>query len=164
MSISCIRALAPIALAALTAMPALAAANTRSHFDCRVTGSTRLDRLGRNGQPAELSEFTCRVSGGLLDGFVANGTNIWEQGEDHDELLGSIVIVRKGDAAVVYEVQHATRRTPDPQRRGASREGTGYGLFKMATGSAAPLAGRSFRSVARSGAGGTFTVDTVVGD
>ena len=164
MWLTCIRAVAPIALAALTAMPALAAANARSHFDCRVTSSTRLEHLGREGQPAELSEFICRVTGGLLDGFVATGTNIWEYGKDHDELIGSIVIVRKADSAVVYEVQHATRRMPPPQRRGAPREGTGYGLFKMATGSAAALAGKSFRSVARAGAAGTFTVDTVVGD
>lgn len=155
MSLSGFGALAPLALAAGVALPAIAAANTHSHFDCRVTSATRLDHLGREGQQAELSRFTCLVHGGLLDGFVASGTNIWEPGRQRDVLLGSIVVAHKAAATVVYEVQQATRSATD----GAGRGGMGRGMYRLATGSAAPLAGRSFRSVAHSVGADAFTLE-----
>lgn len=157
---------APTCSAALLALavvaPAALAGGVTSHFTCRVTAVSQLDRLGHDGQPAELSQFTCQVRGGLLDGFVATGTNIWEPGRDSAVLIGSIVVARKGDAAVVYEVQQATRKLVRPQDPDHGWEGTGHGLYKLATGTAAPLAGKSFRSVARRQGAGAFSIDATL--
>jgi hypothetical protein len=157
---------APVRSAALLALalaaPVALAGSVTSHFTCRVTNTSRLDHLGRDGQPAELSQFTCRVRGGLLDGFIATGTNIWEPGKSRAVLIGSIVVARKAQAAVVYEVQQATRTLTGAEGPAARWEGVGRGTYKLATGSAAALAGKSFRSVARDDGPGAFTIDATI--
>ena len=159
-------AVAPVRSAALLALalvaPAALAGGSTSHFTCRVTSTSRLDRLGSEGQPAELSQFTCRVRGGLLDGFVATGTNIWEPAPASAVLIGSLVVARKAEAAVVYEVQQATRRLAAADGQARRWHGAGRGTYKLATGSAAALAGKSFHSVARDDGPGAFTIDATV--
>lgn len=155
---------AALALAALLAAPAAVAASSTSHFDCRVTSVAQLDHLGRTGQPAELAQFTCRVRGGLLDGFVATGTNIWEPAPGGAVLIGSIVVARRADSAVVYEVEQASRKLADRDNPKGRWQGTGRGVYKLATGVAAPLAGKTFHSVARYEGPGAFTIESVVAD
>jgi hypothetical protein len=150
------------ALPALAAGAALADEPT-SRFDCRVTGSESLPGLASTGGVAKLTRFTCRVRGGVLDGFQATGTNIWDGEQRLGVLLGSLVVARKDTAVVVYELTRVTRDGP----RGAddrSWEGRGTGIYRLATGPAVALAGRTFRSVARSAGPGAFTIETVVED
>lgn len=138
------------------------AGEAASHFECRVTGTESLPGLASAGPVAELTRFSCRVRGGLLDGFLATGTNIWDGEQRHGLLLGSLVVARKGGAVVVYEL---TRVTRDARPRGADVsgwEGRGTGIYRLATGPAAALAGRTFRSIARSAGPGAFTIETVV--
>jgi len=159
---SLLRALAWLLLPA--AADASFASEPSSHFDCRVTEVEAMPRLGPQGKSAELTRFTCQVRGGLLDGFVATGTNIWGGKQQDGQLLGSMVVARKANSVVVYEVRQVTRQ---PRPRGAAGrdwEGRGSGVYKLATGTAAPLAGRSFRSVARSAGPRAFTIDTVASD
>lgn len=149
------------ALLPLAAAAALAGEPT-SRFDCHVTGTESLPGLAPAGGVAELTRFTCRVRGGPLDGFEATGTNIWDGEQRRGRLLGSLVLARRDTAVVVYEL---TRVTRDPGQRGAdasSWEGRGTGIYRLATGPAVALAGRTFRSIARSSGPGAFTIETVV--
>jgi hypothetical protein len=57
-------------------------------------------------------------------------------------------------------VEHATRMLDPPD--GSAWEGTGRGTYKLATGTAAALAGRSFRTVAHPQGPGRFSIDTIV--
>lgn len=140
------------------------ASEPSSRFDCRVTATESLPGLASAGGVAELTRFTCRVRGGRLDGFQATGTNIWDGEQRHGRLLGSLVVARRDTAVVVYEL---TRVTRDARPHGAdarSWEGRGTGIYRLATGPAVALAGRTFRSVARSAGPGAFTIETVVED
>ena len=148
--------------AALVAAPV--AAEMRFHYDCRVVHTERIPYLGRQGQTAELSHFKCRVSGGLLDGFVATGTNILEPHERGAQLVGSTVIAQKADSTLAYEVNDATRRLITNKGGVVRWESTGTGVYRRATGSAAPLAGKPFTALVRSAGPRAFTIDTVVGD
>lgn len=150
-------------LLALAAAPALAS-EAPSRFHCQVTGTETLAGLAPDGGAAELSRFTCRVKGGPLDGFVATGTNLWGGRLRDGLLLGSLVVARKAQSIVVYEVQEVTRRARPPGADVRSWEGQGTGVYKLATGVAARLAGKSFRSIARSAGPGAFTIETVVED
>lgn len=141
-----------------------AAAQMKHHYDCHVTGKSDVDHLGREGQSAELTHFMCDIKGGLLDGFVATGTNILEPQQGGARLVGSIVVAQKAGSTVVYEVSEGTRRFKTSKGRVVGWESTGKGSFRTATGSAAALAGKSFRSVVRSGGPGAFTIEVVVGD
>jgi hypothetical protein len=144
--------------------PLCAAAEMLYHYDCRVTGTGHIAGLGAKGQAAELSHFTCRITGGLLHGFVATGTNILDPHKGGGRLLGSIVVAQKAGSALVYEVSEGTRRAKTIKGRVVGWESTGAGVYKSATGSAAPLEGKSFNSVVRSRSPGLFTIDVVVSD
>lgn len=152
---------AACALPALVAAAALAS-EPASRFDCRVTGTESLRGLASAGGVAELTRFTCRVRGGLLDGFEATGTNIWDGEQRHGLLLGSLVVARKEGSVVVYEVTRVTRDARPRDTDVRSWEGRGTGIYRLATGPAVALAGRTFRSIARSAGPGAFTIETVV--
>ena len=156
--IACAAALA----LAVPLAPAANAATTGFIFHCRVTNVAQLDHLGREGQAAELSQFTCHVHGGVLDGFSVSGTNIWELATDGAVLLGSIAVAHRADATLVYEVEQATRRSATGAGRSAKWQGTGRGTYKLATGSVAALAGKTFHTMARYEAPDAFTIETVV--
>jgi len=149
-------------LVPLAGAPALAS-EAASRFHCQVTGIERLAAMAPDGGAAELSRFTCRVKGGPLDGFVATGTNLWGGRLRDGLLLGSLVVARKAHSVVVYEVQQVTRRARAPGSDARSWEGQGTGVYKLATGAVAHLAGKSFHSIARSAGPGAFTIETVVG-
>lgn len=147
-----------VGMLAALALPWAAAADMRYHYECRVTGTGQLPRLGPNDKPLEVSHFTCRISGGLLEGFVATGTNILERVAGGGRLVGSIVVAQKGSSTLVYEVSEGSRRS-----NGRSGwESTGSGVYRSGTGAAAALVGRSFRSTARSHGPALFAIDVVV--
>lgn len=146
----------------MLAAGAASASGPTSRFDCRVTDTESLARLGSDGGPAELTHFSCRVRGGLLDGFLATGTNIWNGQQRDGRLLGSLVVARRDASVVVYEVTQVTRAAKPPGADAGSWEGRGTGVYKLGTGDAVALAGRTFRSVARSAGPGAFTIETTV--
>ena len=146
----------------MLAAGAASASGPTSRFDCQVTDTEALAQLGSDGGPAELTHFSCRVRGGLLDGFVATGTNIWNGQQRDGRLLGSLVVARKNGSVVVYEVTQVTRAAMPPGPDTGGWEGRGRGIYKLATGGAVALAGKTFRSVARSAGPGAFTIDTTV--
>jgi hypothetical protein len=156
-----IRITVVVGLLAALGAPLPVAAQMNLHYDCRVTGTSHLDRRAKSHDP-EVSDFTCRITGGLLDGFVATGTNIMEPQEGGSRLVGSIIVAQKAGSIVVYEVSEATRRLKTIKGGVLGWESTSVGTYKLATGSAAPLAGKSFSAVARSGGPGVFTIDVVV--
>jgi hypothetical protein len=147
-------------LAALSA-PLPAAAQMKFHYDCRVTGRSHLDRIATRHEP-EVSDFTCAIKGGLLDGFVATGTNIMDFREGAGRLVGSIIVAQKAGSIVVYEISEGSRHVRTMKDGVPRWEGNAFGMYKLATGAAAPLAGKSFNAVARSGEPGLFTIDVVV--
>ena len=141
--------------------PLPVAAQMELHYDCRVTSTPHLDQLAESHDP-EVIDFTCRITGGLLDGFVATGTNVMEHQEGGSRLVGSMIVAQKAGSIVVYEVSEATRRVKTIKGGVLGWESTSVGTYKLATGSAAPLEGKSFSAVARSGGPGVFTIDVVV--
>ena len=153
-----------VMFAAAVLAPWPAAAEMRFHYDCHVTGVRQVPQMGREGQPAELRHFTCRISGGLLDGFTATGTNLLEHHQEGARLVGSTVMARKKNAILVYEVNDARRRLRQSEDGAVQWESTGTGIYKHATGSVASLAGKSFTALVQSTGCQTFTIDSVVGD
>lgn len=146
-------------------VPLPSGAGTKYHSDCRVIETAKLDHFGNQGQTAEVTHFKCRLTGGLLDGFEATGTNIWEPDKRGGRtLLGSLAIAQKGESTIVYEVDQGTRKRRTIKGRSVGWESTSLGWYRLATGSAASLAGKSFNSVARYTGPGTFTIDNTVND
>lgn len=140
-----------------------AAAEMKFRYDCRVTATSQIDGLGREGQAAQLSQFTCSINGGVLNGFTATGTNLLEPRQGGGaRLVGAVVVAQKGDSSLAYEVKEGTRRARLKNGQVIGWDSTGSGTYKSATGTATPLAGKSFRSIVRSTGPDTFTIDVVV--
>lgn len=140
-------------------------AEMKFRYECRITARSQMPRSGdRSRQAAEVSQFTCHVRGGLLDGFVAEGTNILEPRPGGGKLVGSIVVARKGRSSLAYEVSEGTRRYIANTGRRVGWESTGAGTYKSGSGIARRLVGKSFSSVARSSGPRAFTIDIVVRD
>lgn len=159
------RALAWAGTCAALACPALAASQVTYSSSCQVTETTRLENFGRSGQAAELSHFSCRISGGPLDGAAVTGTNIWDMADEAGgKLLGSIAVAQRAGASVMYEVHDVVRRPQTSNGRVVGWEATSWGVYKAASGSAIPLVGRTFSSVARFTGPRTFTIDNTIDD
>lgn len=159
------RALALAGVLAALGMSPVAADEVKYHSDCQVTDTTRLEKLGREGQDAHLSHFICHITGGPLDGSVVTGTNIWDMGDEGGRaLLGSIAVAQKPGSSVMYEVHDVTRSPKYSNGHVVGWETTSWGIYKAASGSAAPLAGKTFSSVARFTSPRTFTIENTIND
>lgn len=158
-------ALALAGVLAALGMSPVAADEIKYRSDCQVIDTTRLEKFGHDGQAAQLSHFTCRITGGPLDGSVVTGTNIWDMGDEGGgALLGSIAVAQKAGSSVMYEVHDVTRSLKFSNGRVVGWEATSWGLYKAASGSAAPLVGKTFSSVARFTSPKTFTIENTIND
>lgn len=161
---TCVRAVAAAALA-WTAGAALSSPMypmPTSRFDCQVVSVETVQRLGRGGGDAELAYFTCRVTGGLLDGFVASGTSLWDARQGAARLLYSLVVAYRGSSSVVSQFDAGERTLRSDADAASDWEGSARGTYMRATGTAAALAGRAFTTVSRSRDAGAFTIEAAV--
>ena len=135
---------------------------TTSHFGCRVVSLEHLDYLGSDGHHAQLSHFRCDVTGGLLDGFSAEGTHLWDAASGGSErLLASLLVAQKGESRVVSELEQGAR-TFSAVGHAAHWQASAQGTYKLATGSASALTGRSFAVTSRSQSAAAFSFDAVL--
>ena len=135
---------AAIAAAAGTLFPSLSAAQTSQDmtnvYTCRNTGAD-LQPLGdREAPPGQghwlmVSGLSCHINSGPLAGGVATGSGTWELNGPTSKELAFSFIVRKPGATVV--VHGAEGRMDGPMK------GSGRFDYVLATGSWAPLAGKS---------------------
>jgi len=154
-----------VGILAALAVPSVASAETRYRSDCQVVDTTRLESFGRNGQPAQLSHFTCRITGGPLHGSFVTGTNIWDMSNGAGGmLLGSIAIAQRAGSNVMYEVHDVTRKPQTRDGKVVGWEATSWGVYKSATGSAAHLAGKTFTSVVHYTSPRAFVIDNIVNE
>ena len=154
-----------VGAAVLVGFAAPLGASGQPHFACEVVDRGPLERLGREGHGIQQSHYKCRITGGLLDGFVATGTNVWELDGSDGKLLGSIGIAQKGGATVVYQVaEGAVHRISKGAQQPAGWESTTSAIIRLATGSAAPLTGKSFKLRGRLVGDRLFTMDATFVD
>lgn len=148
---------------AAPAAPVVSGAEGRYRSDCEVVETTRLENFGHDGQPARLSHFTCRITGGPLHGSAVIGTNIWDMsGGVSGILLGSIAIAQRPGANVMYEVHDVNHHLQTRDGKVVGREATSWGVYKSATGSAAHLAGKTFTSAVHYTSPRTFIIENII--
>ena len=150
-----------IALAA----PSVAIAEVKYRSDCQVVDTTRLENFGHDGRPAQLSHFTCNITGGPMHGSFVTGTNIWDMSNGAGGmLLGSIAIAQCAGANVMYEVHDVTRHPQTREGKVVGWEASSWGVYKSATGTAAALAGKTFKSVVHYTGDRTFTIENIINE
>ena len=130
---------------------------------CQNIGNSPQEPLGdREGHAVSVTSYTCRVEGGPLDGGVLTGTTIYEWDKTIAVGLSGNGVGRKAGATVVYQLGEFKNALTMADGKVTGFLASGQGTYKMATGSAASLAGKTFSYVARPNGSNQFAIDVKV--
>jgi hypothetical protein len=152
-----------IAGLALIQTPGFAQSGQTVKLHCHNVGYSPQQPLGdRKGHAISVSDYTCRVEGGLADGAVVTGTTIWEWHKTNAVELSGIGVGRKPGA--IYTYQHTKGKgaliISDGKVTGFA--GSGRGRFTMATGATAEYKGKTFSFTFKTLGAGLFEVEVVI--
>ena len=130
---------------------------------CQNIGTGPQEPLGdREGHAVSVTSYTCRVEGGPLDGGVLTGTTIYEWDKTNAVGLSGNGVVRKAGGTAVYQLGEFKNSLTMADGKVTGFVGSGQGTYKMATGSAASLAGKTFSYVVRPNGSSQFVIDVKV--
>lgn len=154
------------ALALALAASTLGAAAAETHaVTCYSTGSTSREPAGdREGHELQVSHATCLESGGLLDGAVTTQSLMWEHDKSGSRLLSGDGVARKAGAFAAFRHVEGSRQPLMQDGKQAGWTLSGRGVFTLATGSLASLAGKSFTWVLKRAGPGWTSSETTVQD
>jgi len=113
----------------------------------------------REGHGISVTAETCRVEGGAMDGGLVTGQNIWEWDKTNAKLVSVSGVVRKPGATVAYELTEGTVALTVADGKVTGFTAAAKGRWLIATGSAAPLADKTFSVKARSTGAGQWETD-----
>jgi hypothetical protein len=156
---------ATVAAAATVAFaPGANAQETTQILSCQDIGPSAPEPLGdREGHSILTATVSCRVDSGFMSGAVLTGTDIWEWNGPKATLLSASGVVRKPGETLVYTESAATLELTMADGKVTGWTVSGRGTYPVATGSAAPLAGKSYTFAGKpDGPGGTFRVEAKV--
>ncbi|MEJ8856663.1 hypothetical protein WKW79_18960 [Variovorax robiniae] len=160
--VSTVLRLSTAAAMALMAVSASGQQNSFS-FSCQSVGSSPPEPLGdREGHSISSGEISCRAEGGPLVGGVLTGTNVYEWEKGAGVLLAGSGIIRKPGATTAYRVNEGKIALIVTDGKVTGTTGSGKGVYTLASGSAATLAGKSFTYATRPTAPGQFAIDVKV--
>lgn len=155
-----IRAAAPVLIALSIASGGALAQGASWKLQCHSVGGSSPEPLGdREGHSVQTSQYSCRTEDGPLDGAVLTGVNVWEYDKATAKGVSGHGVYRMPGTRAVYQhdEQKLTLVMTDGKVSGFTA--TGRGTYKLATGSAAALAGKPYTYSARGTGPGQFAVD-----
>ncbi len=147
---------------AFGAMVATATAQTAVSYRavCQNLGATTFEPIGdREGHSLAVMQQSCRIEGVPLDGGILTGNIIYEWDKSVGTGLSCQVVVRKPGASVVLVLGEFKNVLTLTEGKVTGFIGTGQGVYKLATGSAASLAGKAFTYTARPTGPGQYVID-----
>ena len=156
---------ATVAAAATGAFaPGANAQETTQILSCQDIGPSAPEPLGdREGHSILTATASCHVDSGFMSGGVLTGADIWEWNGPRAALLSASGVVRKPGGTLVYTETSATLELTMADGKMTGWSLSGRGTYPVATGEAAPLAGKSYTFTGKpTGAGGTFRVEVKV--
>lgn len=156
----CFRSCVCVAALALLAAGAAAQSGAVDKLHCQNVGSAVPESLGdREGHALSVNHISCRVEGGAMDGGILTGTTISEWDKGQATVLSGVGVTRKPGAVTVYQHTEGKISMVMSDGKPSGITGSGRGRMTMATGSAAPMAGRSYSFTFRTTAPNQFVVD-----
>ena len=132
-------------------------------LQCQSVGNSAQEPAGdRDGHAVNVSPYSCRAEGGPMDGAVLTGVGVYEWNGTVGTGLTGHGVYRKPGALAVYQHNDFKIDLTLADGKATGFTATGRGSYKMATGSAASLAGKSYSYTARPTGPGQLTVDVKV--
>ena len=140
----CSRMLTIAASLVLLASSGLTMAQSSKHT-CMNVGPNLPEPLGdREGHAVSVADGSCMIEGGLLDGTVQTQHTIWEFDKGAMNILSGDGVSRKPGVAVAYRVTAGSLTYVMKDGKPVGWNASGKGVFTLATGAAAALAGKTF--------------------
>lgn len=129
-------------------------------FLCQSVGIGPQEPLGdREGHNLSVTNYSCRVEGGPLDGALVTGNTIYEWDKINGTGLAGNGVVRKPGATAVFQLADFKNTLTMVDSKVSGFLATGHGTYKLATGSASSLLGKTFSYMSRPNGPGQFVVD-----
>jgi hypothetical protein len=147
-----------------TVLAACANAQGMSYsLSCQSVGSNPPEPLGdREGHSISSGEISCRADGGPLAGGVMTGMTIYEWDKGNGVMLAGSGIIRKPGATSAYRISEGKIALVMTDGKVTGTTGSGKGVYTLATGTAAVLAGKSFTYSTKPTGPGQFALDVKV--
>jgi hypothetical protein len=122
---------------------------------CQDVGAFAPERVGdREGHMMSVDQYSCRIEGGPMGGAVLTGRDVTDWDKTNGVLVLGDAVVRKPGGFAVYQDTEGKIALTITDGKVAGFTGGGKVHWVVATGSAAPLAGKTFGYMMRStGAG-----------
>ncbi len=128
---------------------------------CTFIGVNPQEQLNdRQGHAISISQFTCRAEGGLLDGAVMTGSQIYEWNGANAVGHAGYGVYRKPGATLIYvndEMKNMLTMT-DGKVTGFAASGRGH--YALATGTVESLAGKTYTYTAKPIGPGQFLLES----
>lgn len=160
-----IRILLPLAAAIAFTGAGPAAGAERVSASCVNSGPTVSEPIGdRDGHVLNLSTGTCVESGGPLDGIVSTQNAVWEGNAGRARLLSGDGIGRKPGALMAYRLLEGVIEPVMKDGKAVGWIATGKGVYTLAAGTAAAVAGRTFTWTTRPNGPRRYIVEAVLDD
>jgi hypothetical protein len=151
-----------IGIAGLTLMqtPAFARPGQTEHLTCNSVGYNPSQPLGdQKGHAVSVSEYTCRVEGGPLDGGLVTGSSIWEWHKSTAVLLSGMGVTRKPGTTVAWTQLSGKMALIMSEGKVTGFQGSGQARYTLATGAAADRNGEPYSFTFKSVGPGQYVVD-----
>jgi hypothetical protein len=143
---------------ALTAGNALAQV---SKYNCTNNGPNLPEPLGdREGHFLLVAAGSCVIEGGVLDGTVVSQNTIWDNDKGVVTILSADGVARKPGSVAVYKVTGGTLSYIMQDGKPAGWTASGKGVYTLAVGGAAALAGKSYSWTARATGPRTYSIES----
>lgn len=147
-------------LLGLLGASSLAQAPLTYRFLCQSVGTGPQEPLGdRDGHNLSVVAYSCRVEGGPLDGGLVTGNAIYEWDKTNATGLTGNGVVRKPGATAVLQLADFKNTLTLVDGKVTGFLASGQGTYKLATGSASALAGKTFSYTSRPNGWGQFVID-----
>ena len=143
--------------------PSMAQTPLTYRFLCQSIGTGPQEPLGdRDGHNISVVAYSCRVEGGPLDGALVTGNAIYEWDKTNAVGLSGNGVARKPGATAVFQLGDFKNALTVADGKVTGFLATGQGSYKLATGTAGPLAGKTFSYTSRPNGWGQFAIDIKV--
>lgn len=153
---------ASVIVAALS-LSSAAQSQTLEKSVCTFIGVNPQEQLNdREGHAISISQFSCRAEGGVLDGSVMTGSQIYEWNGVNAVGHAGYGVYRKPGATVVYVNDEMKNMLVLKDGKVTGFAASGRGHYPLATGTAASLTGKTYTYTAKPTGPGQFLIEAKV--
>jgi len=144
----------------LTGMSGLALADPIGCYDCIIVGTVIREPIGdRDGHDIVSFEYTCRGLDGLLKDAGVTAVSVSEWDGQKGKYLASLGIHRAPGGFAVGQLVEGTNSMLMKDGKAIGLEASGTTFFKYASGTLAPIAGKTVKFVVRPSDLGRFEIE-----